>query len=124
MFTTAGLIRSATSAKFTAPAPAATAGKPPRDAAVRGALESVGAGVRPPARMTPTRNDTAHESATVTTVNRRIYGPSPFAGYQLPVASGRGALALARTRTHTRDALPRTGYWQPVTRNFTPSLSL
>src|SRR3954466_15050610 len=99
MFTTAGLIRSATSAKFTAPAPAATASEPPRDAAVRGALESVGAGVRPPARITPTRNDTAHESATVTTVNRRINGPSPLASYQLPVTSGQNPNAHSRRAT-------------------------
>src|SRR3954470_20967580 len=117
MFTTAGLIRSATSAKFTAPAPAATAGEPPRDAAVRGALESVGAGVRPPARITPTRNDTAHESATVTTVNRRIYGPSPLAGCQLPVTSCRLPVDSGQWQLPEPERTLATRYRELVTGN-------
>src|SRR5689334_3208481 len=73
MFTTAGLIRSATSAKLTAPTLSVDADRAiPRDGPGRGALERTGVRVTPPAMMTPTRNATVDESASVTRVNRRI----------------------------------------------------
>src|SRR3954469_3822496 len=73
MFTTAALIRSATSAKFTTVGPldntAARVTSPPRPA-TRGALETIGAGVNSPAMMSPTRKAMAADKATVTKVNR------------------------------------------------------
>src|SRR5947207_10488466 len=73
MFTTAPLMRSATSAKLTTVGSAATA--PARvtsvaRANVRGAVATMGDGMNSPAMMRPTRNATAAQRATVTTVKR------------------------------------------------------
>jgi hypothetical protein len=74
MFTTALLIRSATSAKFTTvgtPVNADARRVSPAGASARGAaVETIGAGVNSPAMMRPTRNATMAESATVRAVNR------------------------------------------------------
>src|SRR5262245_28079495 len=72
MFTTAGLMRSATSAKFTTPDREAGLGRSdgPNDSRAV-AVETTGVlGTPPPARMTPTRNATVEESASVMNVKR------------------------------------------------------
>src|SRR2546427_5377947 len=74
MLTTAGLIRSTTSAKLTSDVETA----PPagRDAGRAGAFFTVpvstDSGLKPPAKMAPTRNATTAVSARVTKVKRRI----------------------------------------------------
>src|SRR3954469_15808629 len=72
MLTTAAFIRSATSAKLTtigAPVTAARAGSL-AGGSVRGAVETIGAGVNAPAMISPTRKATTAESATVRSVKR------------------------------------------------------
>ncbi len=75
-FTTAGLMRSATSAKFTTPGKAAgrAAGFASPDAAggFSGAEDTTAAGVSPPATMTPIRKATADDRAIVRSVKRRM----------------------------------------------------
>jgi hypothetical protein len=74
MLTTAGLIRSTTSAKLTDEAArTAVAGRATYRpvAGWRGAPAVIADRETPPATMAPTRNATKAVSATVTTVNRR-----------------------------------------------------
>src|SRR4051812_2343824 len=72
MFTTAAFIRSATSAKFTTIGPPVIAARAGSLAggSIRGALDTIGAGVNAPAMISPTRNATMAESATVRSVKR------------------------------------------------------
>jgi hypothetical protein len=70
MLTTAGLMRSATSAKFTTPVSDAGLGRSFGDASRAGALDTTGVRATPPARMTPTRNATDDDSASVIRVKR------------------------------------------------------
>src|SRR4029079_744437 len=78
MFTTAAFIRSATSAKLTTMGPpliAARAGSL-AGGTIRGAVDTIGAGVNAPAMISPTRNATMAESATVSSVKRFDMGNS------------------------------------------------
>ena len=71
MLTTAGLMRSATSAKFTTPASDAGRGRSLGAASRAVAVDTTGVlGTPPPARMMPTRNATVDESASVMNVKR------------------------------------------------------
>src|SRR4051794_28098757 len=73
MFTTAAFIFSTTSAKLTTAGPSARpAGRTPSPPRVtpRGAVATIDAGVNSPAMISPTRNATIDESATVTNVKR------------------------------------------------------
>ena len=72
MFTTAAFIRSATSAKLTTIGPPVIAARAGSLAGgtIRGAVDTIGAGVNAPAMISPTRNATMAESATVRSVKR------------------------------------------------------
>ncbi len=76
-FTTAALIRSATSAKFAVPDAGRTAGRRmPGSSVYRGAVVTTVLGVNCPARMRPTRNAMIDVSAMVMTVNLRMCSPA------------------------------------------------
>ncbi len=72
MFTTAGLICSATSAKFTSVGAVIAARVPPAVRAGGAVREFAGAGVSDPATMRPTRNAAVATSTTVTSAKRRL----------------------------------------------------
>ena len=72
MFTTAGLIRSATSAKFTSIATGEPADFDDVRRAGLGASERAGVGVRDPARIRPTRKAVVAVRQSVTKANRRF----------------------------------------------------
>src|ERR1700752_250711 len=71
MLTTAGLMRSATSAKFTTPGSDAGRGRSLGADSRAVAVDTTGVrGTPPPAMITPTRNATIDESAKVISVKR------------------------------------------------------
>ena len=85
MFTTAALMRSLTSAKFTKAAAAGGSADRPRPfrLGLPVALDTTGVGVHSPARISPTRNVSADDSTSVMKVKRRDTGIS-----QAPVGGG------------------------------------